>query len=172
MDQSTSRNLLLSKPQEARRRYLARWHKLKRPDLMMKRWPSSSKDSRRRLRVARDSQARPKPRGSAHASNAVSLVILLLTVPTMIVIRTKGIKGRRRSITRRPRARHISERSGIRIAPPPTPTMKDSPPPPSTSHLSSPTSVTYALWQGRRRYVIKAMSLMILLVMMSLVMKK
>src|SRR5688572_32471842 len=118
---------------------------------MMKRWLSSSKDSRRRLRVARDSQARPKPRGSAHASNAVSLVILLLIVPTMIVIRTKGTRGRRRSITRRPRARHISERSGIRIAPPPTPTMKDSPPPPSTSHPSSPTSVTLASWQGEKK---------------------
>src|SRR5688572_31583698 len=107
MDRSTSRNLLLSKQQEARRRYLVRWHKLRQPYLMMKRWPSSSKDSRRRLRVARDSQARPKPKGSAHASNAVSLVILLLTVPTMIVIRIKGTRGKRRRTIRRQKARRI-----------------------------------------------------------------
>src|SRR5688500_2673306 len=153
MVQSTSLNPLLSRQQEARRRYLARWHKLRRPDLMMKRWPSSSRDSRRRLKVARDSQARPKPRGNAHASNAVSLVILLLTVPIMIVIRIKGTRGRRRKTIRRQRARLILARSGIRIAPRPTPTMKDSPPPPSTIHPSSPTNVTHALWQGRRRFM-------------------
>src|SRR5690348_6343038 len=98
-----------------------------------------------------DSQARLRPRESDHASNAVSLVILLLTVQIMKVTRKRGTKERRRSTTRKPRAKHISERSGIRTAPPPTPTMKDLPPPPSTSHLSSPTSVILALWQGRRR---------------------
>src|SRR5688572_30660612 len=170
MDRSTSLNPLLSRQQEARRRYLAGWHKLRRPDLMMKRWPSSSKDSRRRLKVTRDSQARPKPRESAHASNAVSLVILLLTVPTMIVIRTKGTRGRRRRIIRRQKARLILARNGIRTAPRPTPTMKDSPPPPSTSHPSSPTSVTHALWQGRRRYVLETL-LMLLQVRTNLVMR-
>jgi hypothetical protein len=43
------------------------------------------------------------------------------------------------------------ERSGIRIAPRLTPTMKDSSPQPSTSRLSSPTSITHASWQRRRR---------------------
>jgi hypothetical protein len=81
-------------------------------------------------------------------------------------------KGNKRRITRRPRARHISERSGIRIAPPPTLIMKDSPPPPSTSHPSSPTSVTHASWRRRRRYVLETVLLVILLVMMSLVMRK
>jgi hypothetical protein len=84
----------------------------------------------------------------------------------------KETRERRRRITRRPRARHISERSGIRIAPPPTPTMKDSPPLPSTSHLSFPTSITHASWQRRRRYVLETVLLMILLVMMSLAMRK
>jgi hypothetical protein len=125
---------------------------------------SSSSASRRRLKVARDSQARPSQRGSAHASNVVSLVILLLTVPIMIVTRKKETRGKRRRITRRPRARHISERSGIRIAPPPTPTMKDSPPLPSTSHPSSPTSITHASWRRRRRYVL-GIPLMLLQVM-------
>ena len=128
---------------------------------MMKRWLSSSKDSRRCLKVARDSQARPKPRGSAHASNAVSLVILLLTVPTMIVIRIKGTRGRKRRTIRRQRVRLILARSGIRTALRPTPTMKDSPPPPSTSHPSSPTSVTHALWQGRRRYVLETLLMLL-----------
>src|SRR5688572_6863179 len=118
------------------------------------------------------SQARPRQRGSAHASNVVRLVILLLTVPIMIVTRNKGARGRRRRHTRRLRARHTLARSGTRIVRHPTPKMKDSPPPPSTSHLSSPTSVTHASWQGRRRYVLETVLLMILLVMMSLVMKK
>ena len=74
-----------------------------------------------------------------------------LIVMIMIVTRKKETRGRRRRITRRPRARHISERSGIRIAPPPTPTMKDLPPLPSTSHPSSPTSITLASWQGKRK---------------------
>jgi hypothetical protein len=148
-----SLNPLLSRQREARRRYLARWRKLRRQGSMMKRWPSSSSVSRRRLRVTRDSQARPKPRGSAHASNEVSLVILLLTVPIMIVTRKRETRGRKRRITRRPRARHISERSGIRIAPPLTPTMKDSPPLPSTSHPSFPTSITHASWRRRRRFM-------------------
>jgi hypothetical protein len=101
--------------------------------------------------TARGSQARPRQRGSAHASNVVRLVILLLTVPTMIVTRNKGTRGRRRRTIRRQKARHILARSGTRIVRRPTPTTKDSPPLPSTSHPSSPTSITLASWQGKRR---------------------
>ena len=42
------------------------------------------------LKGRKDSQARPRQRGSVHASNAVRLVILLLTVPIMKVTRNKG----------------------------------------------------------------------------------
>jgi hypothetical protein len=85
------------------------------------------------------------------------------------VTRKKGTKGKRRRITRRPRARHISKRSGIRIAPLLTPTMKDSPPLPSTSHPSSQTSITRASWRRRRRYAL-GIPLILLQVMRSLVM--
>jgi hypothetical protein len=60
-------------------------------------------------------------------------------------------KGRKRSPTRRQRARHTLEKNGIRIALLPTSTTKDSPPQPSTSHLSSPTSIILASWQRRKR---------------------
>jgi hypothetical protein len=63
----------------------------------------------------------------------------------------QGNKRERRRLTRRLRARHTLERSGTRIVRHPTPTMKDSPPPPSTSRPSSPTSITPASWQGKRR---------------------
>jgi hypothetical protein len=63
----------------------------------------------------------------------------------------KSGNGKRRRITRRQRARHILERSGIRIAPRPTPTTKDSPPPPSTSHPFFQTSITHASWLRRRK---------------------
>jgi hypothetical protein len=48
MAQSTSLKPLLSKQRGARKCYLARWHKLRRRDSMMKRWPSSSSVSRQR----------------------------------------------------------------------------------------------------------------------------
>jgi hypothetical protein len=56
----------------------------------------------------------------------------------------KAESGKRRRPTKRRRARHTLERSGIRIAPRPTPTMKDSSPRLSTSRLFSPTSITPA----------------------------
>jgi hypothetical protein len=49
------------------------------------------------------------------------------------------------------KARRILAKNGIRIALLLTPTTKDSPPRPSTSHLSSPTSVILASWQRRKR---------------------
>ncbi len=52
-------------------------------------------------------KARPRRRGSAHASSAVRLVILSLTAPIMIVTRKRETRGKRRSITRRQRARRI-----------------------------------------------------------------
>jgi hypothetical protein len=73
------------------------------------------------------------------------------TVPIMIVTRNKGTRGKRRRLTRRLMARHTLERSETRIVRRPTPTTKDSPPPPSTSRPSSPTSITPASWQGKRR---------------------
>jgi hypothetical protein len=71
---------------------------------------------------------------------------LLLTVPIMIVTRDKKRvgRGRKRSPTRRRRARRTLAKSGIQIALRPTPTTKDSPPRPSTNHLSSPMSAILA----------------------------
>jgi hypothetical protein len=63
----------------------------------------------------------------------------------------KSGKWEKKKTYKRRRARHTLERSGIRIAPRRTPTTKDSPPQPSTSRLSSPTSITHASWQRRRR---------------------
>jgi hypothetical protein len=60
-------------------------------------------------------------------------------------------KREKRSLTRRIRARHTLARSGTRIVRRPTPTTKDSPPRPSTNCPSSPTSITHASWQRRRR---------------------
>jgi hypothetical protein len=67
--------------------------------------------------------------------------------------RNKERMGRERTrrFTRRLRARHTLEKSGTRIVLRPTPTTKDSPPRPSTNRLSSPTSITPASWQRRRR---------------------
>jgi hypothetical protein len=103
------------------------------------------------LRGRKEHPNKTKTKGSDHASNVVRLVILSLIVPIMIVIRNKGTRGKRRKLTRRLRARHTLERSGTRIVRRPTPTTKDSPPPPSTSRPSSPTSITPASWQGKRR---------------------
>jgi hypothetical protein len=104
------------------------------------------------LKGRRSTPTRTRRRGSAPASNVVRLVILSLIVPIMIVTRKRRVEnGKRRRTTRRQRARHILERSGIRIAPRPTPTTKDSPPLPSTSHPSSPTNITHASWQRKRR---------------------
>jgi hypothetical protein len=62
-----------------------------------------------------------------------------------------GKRERTRRFTRRLRARHTLEKNGTRIVLRLTPTMKDSPPQPSTNRLSSPTSITHASWQRRRR---------------------
>jgi hypothetical protein len=65
----------------------------------------------------------------------------------------QGKMGRERTrrFTRRLRARHTLEKNGTRIVLHPTPTTKDSSPRPSTNRLSSPTSITPASWQRRRR---------------------
>jgi hypothetical protein len=63
----------------------------------------------------------------------------------------KSGKWEKKKTYKRRRAWHTLERSGIRIAPHPTPTTKDSLPQPSTSRLSSPMSITHASWQRRRR---------------------
>jgi hypothetical protein len=105
------------------------------------------------LKGHKDHPTRARRRESAPASSMVRLVTLLLTVPIMIVTRDKkrAKRGRKRNPTRRRRARRTLARSGIQIALRPTPTMKDSPPRPSTSRPSSPTSVTPASWQRRGR---------------------
>jgi hypothetical protein len=151
MAQSTSLKPLLSKQRGAGRRYLARWRKLRRSGLTRKKCPSSSSVSRRRSKVARSIPTKARRRESAPASSVVRLVILLLIVPIMIVTRIKKRRGKRRRPTRRLRARHTLARSGTRIVHRPTPTTKDSPPRPSTNHPSSPTSITHASWQRRRR---------------------
>jgi hypothetical protein len=108
---------------------------------------------RRRSKVARSIPTRARRRESTPASSVVRLVTLLLTVPTMIVTRNKERMGRERTrrFTRRLRARHTLEKNGTRIVRRPTPTTKDLPPQPSTNRLSSPTSITPASWQRRRR---------------------
>jgi hypothetical protein len=81
-----------------------------------------------------------KSRESVRASNAISLVILLLNVPIMKMTRDKRRNGRRRRkrTIRRQRVRLTSVRSGTRTARHSTPTMRDLLPPPSTSPPSSP----------------------------------
>jgi hypothetical protein len=63
----------------------------------------------------------------------------------------KSGKRKRRRPTRRRRARRTLAKNGIQIALLPTPTTKDSPPRPSTSHLSSQPSAILASWQRRKR---------------------
>jgi hypothetical protein len=62
------------------------------------------------------------------------------------------------------------EKSGTRIDL--HPTTKDLPPRPSTNHPSSPTSITPASWQRKRRYALGILLHMLLQVMMNLVMMK
>jgi hypothetical protein len=52
------------------------------------------------------------------------------------------------------------------------PTTKDLPPRPSTNHPSSPTSITPASWQRKRRYALGILLHMLLQVMMNLAMMK
>jgi hypothetical protein len=96
---------------------------------------------------------RSKTKGKRSCFKCGKIGHLLLIVPIMIVTRNKERMGKERTrrFTRRLKARHTLERSGIWIALRPTPTTKDSPPPPSTNRLSSPTSITPASWQRRRR---------------------
>jgi hypothetical protein len=103
------------------------------------------------LRGRKEHPNKTKTKGKRSCFKCGKIVILSLIVPIMIVTRNKGTRGKRIRLTRRLRARHTLERSGTRIVRRPTPTMKDSPPPPSTSRPSSPTSITPASWQGKRR---------------------
>jgi hypothetical protein len=65
----------------------------------------------------------------------------------------QGKNGKRenKKVYKKAMARHTLEKNGTRIVLRLTPTTKDSPPRPSTNRLSSPTSVTPASWQRRRR---------------------
>jgi hypothetical protein len=105
------------------------------------------------LKGRKEHPNKSKTKGSTPASSVVRLVTLLLIVPIMIVTRNKERMRRERTrrFTRRLRARHTLEKNGTRIVLRLTPTTKDSPPWPSTNRLSSPTSVTLASWQRRRR---------------------
>jgi hypothetical protein len=111
-----------------------------------------------------------KTRGSAPASSVVRLVTLLLAVLIMIVTRIKKRRGKRRRRTRKRRARHTLAKSGTRIAF--HPTTKDLPPRPSTNHPSSPTSITPASWQRKRRYALGMLLHMLLQVKVNLAMMK
>jgi hypothetical protein len=118
------------------------------------------------LKGRKDYPIRANQGESIHASSAVSIVILLLNVLIMKMTRTKTRKGRRRrsSIERR-RARRTSARNGIWIVLPLTPTMKDSPPSPSTSPPPSTTNDISASWLRRRRYILTIPPSTLLLVM-------
>jgi hypothetical protein len=126
------------------------------------------------LKGRKEYPSKSKTRGSAPASNAVRLVILLQIVPIMIVTRDKKRAGRRRKgrATGRQRARHTLERNGTRTALLPTPTTKDSLPWPSTSLLSSPTKAIHVLWPRKRRYMFEIPLSTLLLAMMILSMMK
>jgi hypothetical protein len=77
--------------------------------------------------------------------------------------RKRSRRGRR--TTGRRRERHTLARSGTRTALHLTPTMWDLLLQASTSHPSSPTSITHASWSRRRRYVLKIPPSTLLLVM-------
>jgi hypothetical protein len=82
---------------------------------------------------------------------------------------------KKNSSTTRREAKPILSRSGIQIRAPPTPTMKASPPLPSTRPLSSLRSTTRASWQNRvrRRYTKRTfLNILSLVMMMILVMRK
>jgi hypothetical protein len=104
---------------------------------------------------------------SVHASNVVSLVILLHNVPIMKMIRHKKRKGRRkrRRTMGRQRARHILARNGTRTALDLTPMPKDLLPLPSISPPSSPMNVIHASWLRRRRYIHEILPSIFLLAM-------
>jgi hypothetical protein len=108
---------------------------------------------------------------SAPASNMVSLIILLHNVLIMKMIKDKKRSGRRRRrTTGRQRARHTSAMSETQTALHPTPTMRSLLPQPSTSHPSSPTSITHASWLRRRRYVLEILLSKLILAMRNLMM--
>jgi hypothetical protein len=130
--------------------------------LVIKRFKTDLKD-------ARTTPIRTNQRESVHASNAISLGILLLNVLIMKMTRIKTRKERRRSSIKRRRARRTSSRNRTKTALHLTLTMKDLLPLPSTSLPSSPTSDTHASWPRKRRYVHMTL-LSTLLVMRNLIM--
>jgi hypothetical protein len=105
---------VLSKQPAAGRHYQAGWHKWRLPGSTRTKWRLSSSISRPRSKDAKSTPTRIKQGESAHASNAVRLVTLLLNVPIMTMTRHKKDMGRRRrrKIIGRQRARHILEKNG------------------------------------------------------------
>jgi hypothetical protein len=103
------------------------------------------------LKGRKGQPSKTKTKGNRSCFKCGKVGHFIANCPAMIVTRNKRTRGRRRRTIRRQKARHILARSGTRIVRRPTPTMKDSPPLPSTSHPSSPTSITLASWQEKRR---------------------
>jgi hypothetical protein len=105
------------------------------------------------LKGRKEHPNKSKTKGKRSCFKCGKIGHFIANCPIMIVTRNKerAENGKRRRPTKRRRARHTLERSGIRIAPRPTLTTKGSPPQPSTSRLSFPTSITPASWQRRRR---------------------
>jgi hypothetical protein len=124
------------------------------------------------LKGRKDYSNKSKSKESVRASSAVRPVILLHNVTIMKMTRHKKRKGRRkrRSFIGRQRVRRILARNGTRTSLHPTPTTKDLLPPPSTSPPFSPTSITLASWQRRRRYVLMIPLSILLLVMRNVMM--
>jgi hypothetical protein len=87
------------------------------------------------LKGRKDYPTRTNQGESVHASNVISLVILLHNVPIIEMTRRKKRKGRRkRGITiGRQRARCILAKNGTQTDPHPAPMTKDLLPPPSIS---------------------------------------
>lgn len=124
------------------------------------------------LKERKDFFDKQKSRGSVSASNGVRLVIsqqIVLIMMTRIKTRTPR-ERRRRSSTRR-RVRRISTRNRTRTALYLTLTTWDSPPPPSTNQLCSPTSITHVAWLRRRRYLLKTHVSILLLAMRNLIIR-
>jgi hypothetical protein len=103
------------------------------------------------LKGRKEHPKKNKTKGKCSCFKCSKVGHFIANCPIMIVTRIKKRRGKRKGLTRRLKARHTLGKSGTRIVPRPTPTTKDSSPPPSTNHPSSPTSITPASWQGKRR---------------------
>jgi hypothetical protein len=103
------------------------------------------------LKGRKEHPNKSKTKGKRSCFKCGKIGHFIANCPIMRVTRIKKRRGKRRSLTRRLKARYTLARNGTRIVHRPTLTTKDSPLRPSTNCPSSPTSITPASWQGKRR---------------------